>query len=248
MDGCHPWVALLALAVIAFFLARNGIWIASFPIPEGPSGGGFLGARARLWYRECIRPLEEVLAATGIGPTAITYCQLGLAAAAGLAFAAGAMFLAGWLVIAAGTLDVLDGSVARRTKRDTSRGAFVDSVVDRYAEMLAFAGLAFYFRGSWVAGVVWLALFGSLMVSYTRARAEGLGIDCPIGGAQRPERVVVLGAGAFLSAIVAHLWCSWTGVFSHGVLAAALGALAVLTNATAYRRARWIAGRLAGSP
>lgn len=244
-ESCHPWVAGLALAIIVYFSIRNWMWILSIPTPE-ESGGGFLGARARIWYRECVRPLEEMLAATAVGPDAITYSQIALAAGAGVAFATGAMFLAGWLVIAAGTLDVLDGSVARRTNRGTRRGAFVDSVVDRYAELCTSVGLAIYFRGTVMTSVVWLALFGSLMVSYTRARAEGLGIDCQVGSAQRAERIVLLGFGAFLSAIVAHLWCAWTGVFSHAVLVTTLITMAVLANATALGRARWVARELGG--
>lgn len=245
-DSCHPWVSLLALAVIVYFSVRNWLWILSMPLPEGTESGGYLGVRARLWYRELMQPLEDVFVAAAIGPNAITYSQAALAAGAGLAFAQGAMFLGGWLVIAAGTLDVLDGAVARRTEQNSRRGAFIDSVVDRYAELLTHAGLAYYFWGTWLGVVVWLSLFGSLMVSYTRARGEGLGVDCQVGGAQRPERVVLLGFGAFLSDIVAHVWCAYTGSFSHGVLGLAVVAMAVLANVTAVQRARWVSHRLAG--
>jgi CDP-diacylglycerol--glycerol-3-phosphate 3-phosphatidyltransferase len=169
---------------------------------------------------------------------------MAVAAVAGIAFAQGAMFLAGWLVIGAGTMDVLDGGLARRSNGGTARGAFVDSVVDRYAELFTYAGLAVYFRDSWLVWMLGLALFGSLMVSYTRSRAEGLGVDCEVGGSQRAERVVFLGFAAFLSDIAAHLWCAWTGVFSHALLAAAVATLAVLTNVTALGRARWVARRL----
>jgi CDP-diacylglycerol--glycerol-3-phosphate 3-phosphatidyltransferase len=184
--------------------------------------------------------------AAAIGPNAITYSQLVLAAGAGVAFARGAMFLGGWLVIAAGTLDVLDGAVARRTEQSSPRGAFTDSIVDRYAELLTHVGLAYYFGGSWLVLVVWLSLFGSLMVSYTRARGEGLGVDCPVGGAQRPERVVLLGFGAFLSDIVAHVSCAWTGARSHGFLAFTLVTMAIVANVTAVQRARWVSRRLGG--
>jgi CDP-diacylglycerol--glycerol-3-phosphate 3-phosphatidyltransferase len=245
-DGCHPAVSLLALGVIVYFSVRNWLWILSMPLPEGTGSGGYLGVRARLWYRELMRPLEEAFVAAAIGPNAITYSQVALAAAAGFAFARGAMFLGGWLVIAAGTLDVLDGAVARRTEQNSPRGAFIDSIVDRYAELLTHAGLAYYFRGTWLAVVVWLNLFGSLMVSYTRARGEGLGVDCRVGGAQRPERVVLLGFGAFLSDIAAHLSCAWTGTFSHGILGFTVVTMAVLANVTAVQRARWVSRRLDG--
>jgi phosphatidylglycerophosphate synthase len=154
------------------------------------------------------------------------------------------MFIAGWLVIAAGTMDVFDGAVARRSGGGTSRGAFVDSVVDRYAELFVYAGLAFYFRNSWLVWAIGLSLFGSLMVSYARARAEGLGANCKVGGAQRAERIVLLGFGGFLSDIAAHLWCAWSGTFSHTLLGMALVGMAVLSNATALGRARWVAQHL----
>jgi phosphatidylglycerophosphate synthase len=241
---CHPWVALLALATIVFFSVRNILWIRRIPLPEGTDATGFLGARARIWYRECLRPLEEALAAASVGANALTYAQLVVAAFTGIAFANGAMFIAGWLVIASGTLDVLDGGVARRAGGGTPRGAFIDSCVDRYAELLIYAGLAVYFWDSWILWIVALALFGSMMVSYTRARAEGLGIDCKVGGTQRPERVVALGFGAFLSAVFAHISCAWTGAFSHALLATTLILIAVLSNVTALGRARWVARQL----
>jgi len=244
---CQPWVALLAFLVIVYFSVRNVMRIRRMPIPAGGEEGGFLGARARLWYRECTSPLEDALAAAAVGADTLTYTQAAVAALAGIAFAGGAMFIGGWLVIAAGTMDVLDGGIARRSGGGTVRGAFVDSVVDRYAELFTYAGLAFYFRDSWVLWVIGLALFGGLMVSYARARAEGLGVECPVGAAQRPERIVLLGFGAFLSDIAAHLWCAWTGVFSHALLVTALVAMAILANVTALGRARWVVQRLGGA-
>jgi CDP-diacylglycerol--glycerol-3-phosphate 3-phosphatidyltransferase len=247
MRDCHPWVALLAFAVILFFAVRNALWILRMPPPADGEETGWLGPRARRWYRECMGPLEEMLVRAGAQPDSITYSQAVLAVVAAVAFGQGAMFLGGWLVIASGTLDVLDGSVARSTGLGTPRGAFVDSVVDRYAEIIIYGGLAVYFRGSWIEWSVWLAAFGSMMVSYARARAEGLGLDCPVGGAQRAERVVLLGFGAFLSAILTHLRCAWGWTSSHGLLASTLVAMAVIVNLTALERSLWVARRLRGA-
>jgi CDP-diacylglycerol--glycerol-3-phosphate 3-phosphatidyltransferase len=230
-----------------FFSVRNWIWILSIPIPEGSTSTGFLGTRARIWYRECTGPIVEALATTRIGPDLLTYAQGVLALFAGFAFASGAIFIGGWLVIVTGTLDVLDGSLARHSGQGTVRGAFVDSVVDRYAELLIYGGLAVHFRQSWVLWVIALAMFGSMMVSYTRARAEGLGVDCQIGGAQRAERVVLLGLGSMLSDIVGHVWSALTGDFTQGVLVAVLVILATISNTTAFGRARWVARQLAGT-
>jgi len=245
--ACQPWVALLAFVVIVYFSVRNVMWIRSIELPSDEKGGGYLGARARIWFRECTASFEDALTATPVGPDALTYSQIFVALAAGMAFACGAMFIGGWLVIAAGTMDVLDGAIARRRGGGTTRGAFIDSVVDRYAELIVYAGLAVYFRNSWVIWVIGLALFGSVMVSYARARAEGLGANCQVGGAQRPERIVLLGFGAFLSDIAAHIWCAWTGVFSHALLAIALVAMAAIANLTALGRIRWAAHHLSGT-
>ena len=127
---------------------------------------------------------------------------------AGAAFATGAIFLAGWLTILAGTLDILDGGLARRTGSASPRGAFVDSVVDRWAEFATFVGpRRSSSRDVWMLAVVALAAFASQMVSYVRARAEGVGIALAGGRAQRPERYVILGFGAWISGLVAHLLC-----------------------------------------
>src|SRR6185369_14595597 len=104
------------------------------------------------------------------------------------AYAGGLMFAGGWLLLFAGSLDIVDGRVARRTNRGSKRGAFLDSVVDRYADALAYLGLAYFYGGTWVEWIVLGALVGSFMVSYTRARAEGLGTTCLVGLLQRPER------------------------------------------------------------
>jgi CDP-diacylglycerol--glycerol-3-phosphate 3-phosphatidyltransferase len=156
------------------------------------------------------------------------------------------MFLAGWLTILAGTLDVLDGGVARRIGTAGPRGALVDSLVDRCAEFVTFLGVGAFFRESWVLLVVAVACFGSLMVSYARARAEGLGADLHLGSAQRPERYVVLGIGAWSSSLVAHLACPVLGCLSHAVLEGALVVLAALVTWTAVQRARLGARALAG--
>ena len=119
------------------------------------------------------------------------------AAAAGL-IAASHPFAAGLLYLLAGLLDLLDGVLARRTGRATRFGAFLDSTLDRASEGLVFAAIGYRLAadGSAVdAGIVVLALLGSFLVSYVRARAEGLGAECKVGIATRAERVVLVGAG-----------------------------------------------------
>jgi CDP-diacylglycerol--glycerol-3-phosphate 3-phosphatidyltransferase len=200
----------------------------------------------RAWYRGVIAPLEDALVGWGIGADALTYAQLAVSVLAGAAFWAGWIFLAGTLTIFAGTLDILDGGVARRNGVAGPRGALVDSLIDRYAEFATFLGLGAFFRDSWVLLAVVVAGFGSIMVSYTRARAEGLGIDLRLGSAQRPERYVILGFGAWLSALGAHLTCGLTGRPTHVVLASAVVVLALVSVWTAAERTRHAYRALAG--
>jgi phosphatidylglycerophosphate synthase len=116
--------------------------------------------------------------------------------------------------------------------------------VDRWAEFATFVGLGALFREGWMLLVVALAAFGSQMVSYVRARGEGLGIAMTTGRAQRPERYVLLGFGSVLAGIVGHLFCPVTGGTGRDVLAAFVVALAVVSVATAIERSRHGANEL----
>jgi len=177
-----------------------------------------------------------VLVASGIEPNLVTLTQLAVSAVCGLAYAHGWMFTAGWILIAAGTLDVLDGEMARRQGRAGPRGAFFDSIVDRYGESLVFCGLAIFYRDVWVLWGVLAAWAGAFLVSYARARAESLGVECREGLLQRPERYVILGGTSMASAVSANLWCG--GSEHQGLMATGIFVLAVLGHFTALQRAR----------
>lgn len=246
--ACRPGTAAAAAVVIGVAIVLG--WRSLNRIAVGSTAGGagapLLGPRVRAWYKQTIGPIEDALVAWRVHPDTLTWAQLGVSILAGAAFAAGATFLAGWLVITAGTLDILDGGVARRTGVASGHGALVDSLVDRYAEFATFLGLGAYFRTTWTLLAVAVACFGSLMVSYTRARAEGLGLSMEQGSVQRPERYVILGFGAWLSGLVAHLTCGARGAPTDVVLEAAVVVLAVLSTWTAVQRARHAARALDG--
>lgn len=114
--------------------------------------------------------------------------------------------MGGLLVLFAGSFDTLDGALARATNRVTNFGKFFDSTMDRFSEAVIFLGIAVGFlRDSYVdtaevAGVAlsFLVMIGSIMISYARARAEGLDLDCEVGWLQRPERILILGVGLLL--------------------------------------------------
>ena len=238
--ACRPGTAAAAAVVIgvAVALALRGVARTAPAADAAAADAPLIGPRVRAWYRATLAPLEEALVGWGIGPDALTYAQLAVSVLAGAAFAGGTVFLAGWLTILAGTLDILDGGVARRGGVASPRGALIDSIVDRCAEFATFVGLGVLFRGGWMLAVVATACFTSLMVSYVRARAEGLGLTLTQGRAQRPERYVLLGFGAWVSGLVAHLACALGRPGAHGVLAGAVCLLALLSTWTAVQRAR----------
>ncbi|MCK5119239.1 MAG: CDP-alcohol phosphatidyltransferase family protein, partial [Candidatus Latescibacteria bacterium] len=120
---------------------------------------------------------------------------------AAMLFAVGSFFSAGLCVLLAGLLDVLDGEVARMGHKSSTFGALLDSTLDRYSEIfVAFGITVFFVRSGWVmtSVILFFALAGSLMVSYVRARAEGLGETCKVGFMQRPERVLAIAAGGII--------------------------------------------------
>ncbi len=142
------------------------------------------------------------------------------------------LFVLGAIAFAVGSaMDALDGRYSRMSGKGTHFGAFLDSTLDRVEEgiVLAAVGAVFAANGDAVAvAATIIAVLGSLMVSYTRARAEALGLECKVGLAQRPPRVVILGIGIFFAA--------GAGLGDFSLLAPAIYALAVLTSVTALQR------------
>lgn len=233
---CHPWLAAGVTTFVAVVLAHEiGPIVRERDRHDARLQSGLLGHRLREWFRGRMRPVAAAAIELGISPDTITLSQLATSVVCGLAYAHGWMFTAGWILIACGTLDVLDGEVARGHHVDGPRGAFTDSVIDRYSESAVYAGLVAFYRDTWVVWAVLAAWAGSFLVSYARARAEGLGVDCREGLAQRPERYVILGATSLISAIAGHVACHHG---RHGLVAAGICVLAVLSNITAVQRTR----------
>lgn len=235
---CQPW---LALGLLVYLILAVTISVRSFVRRTGPSTAS-IREQVGQWMRTTLASLEPTLVRLGVRPTFLTWAQLVTSLLAGTAYAVGCVFLGGWLVFGCGVLDLLDGSLARRTERATRRGAFLDSVIDRYAEFFTFVGLGVFFSRSWMLWVVAAGFLGSIMVSYARARAEGLGVECRTGLMQRAERYLLLGGGSFLSTVFNHLSCRP----SHLILIICLVLLAILTNLTALSRVRAVVVALRG--
>ncbi len=138
------------------------------------------------------------LARKSINPNALTFFGLLINLGCGMLYGYGRFFAAGWLLIFAAIFDMLDGRVARLRGRVTRFGAFFDSVLDRYSDIVVYVGImVFYARdtaahSALLVALTGLALVGSVLVSYSRARAESLAIACKVGFLERPERMVLL--------------------------------------------------------
>ena len=177
------------------------------------------------------RPATALLSRAGLSPNAVTLLGLLVAGAGAYLLAAGYLAAGGVVVLISGSMDLLDGALARATGRVTRFGALLDSVVDRVSEGAILLGLLVFFldqstssTSTWGSVLVFVALAGSIMVSYIRARAEGLGVECTTGVMTRPERVATLGIGLI------------TGQWWLPAVLVALGAIAVLTTATSVQR------------
>jgi CDP-diacylglycerol--glycerol-3-phosphate 3-phosphatidyltransferase len=163
----------------------------------------------------------DVLTMTGLALTGVASAFFALSGGPG--YASPALLRVGGVIALVGAIfDMLDGRVARARGRGTKFGAFLDSTMDRYSDMLLHMGLLILYARLERTGLmvlVWVAAFGSFMTSYARARAESLIPRCPVGLMERPERIVLVIAGAVLNKMVAVLWI-----------------IAILSNVTAIQR------------
>jgi CDP-diacylglycerol--glycerol-3-phosphate 3-phosphatidyltransferase len=153
--------------------------------------------------------IVRAFAATGINPNVLTVIGFAINFVAAYLFAYGYFRWAGITVFLAGLFDMLDGRVARFTNRVTPFGGFFDSVLDRYSDLCLMIGLlVFYGRINrfWYVVLVAVAMIGSVMVSYTRARAENLISTCKVGFLERPERMVLIIIGAMFDRMAPVLW------------------------------------------
>lgn len=185
------------------------------------------------------RPVVGRLVRAHVSPNTITTLGAFIVIGSAVAFGLSQIRLGGLLLLLSGLFDILDGQVARVGGSSSTFGAFYDSTLDRVGEMALFAGIALHFmRGGLPPGQVTLgvmlaitALAASLMVSYTRARAEGLGLECKVGIAARAERFLVLGAPTLL------FGAAWNGRLLFWIVAF----LALVTVITVFQRVIYVA-------
>jgi len=159
-----------------------------------------------------IEPAISLLARNNVSPNAITTVGTLLTVAAGVGYATGHIMTAGWIMAGTAFFDVVDGEVARRTGRCTVFGAFYDSTLDRVGDGALMAGFTVFYATNPLHHTLYmmvlslLGIIGTFLVSYTRARAESLGIDAKVGVMQRPERIVLLSGP---QALFGLFWNGW---------------------------------------
>lgn len=182
----------------------------------------------RQWSRGIIDPLARFVGRIGVSPDGVTLVGFVLMVGVGLLLSQGYLQLAGAVLIVAAIFDAIDGALARMLNRTTRFGAFLDSTMDRFSEAAIFLGILVYFyrQGSGTEVILaYIAIVGSLMVSYTRARGEGIGVSIRGGFLTRFERMVILILALVLNQLPLALWI-----------------LAPLTNFTALQRI-WLTWR-----
>jgi CDP-diacylglycerol--glycerol-3-phosphate 3-phosphatidyltransferase len=234
-----PVVVFCSIVVASFLVFCTRVVL--YGMPKSPrvqqeSNSIFLSKLFMEFWTWFIKPIVQFLIKLRITPDAITIMGAIVAAGAGLAFHFGSFLVGGWMILAAGTFDMLDGNVARATNAVSKSGAFLDSTLDRYAELFMFAGLISYYKDTSFLVVVLLAVIGSMMVSYARARAEGVGVEARMGNMQRTERIVYLGLGTAFAPVVASLVepNAVKPYYHLGMLV--ITVVAIFANATAIRR------------
>lgn len=190
-------------------------------------------------------PMTGWLAERRVHPNLLTTIGFAIAIGAAVAFDQRYVRTAGFLVLLSGFFDIIDGQVARISELGSKFGAFYDATLDRIGEIAVFLGLLSLYNDYGLedgdVGMIYLimiAMGGSLMVSYTKSRAEVMGLDCNVGVMQRAERVILIGLASLLFGL------AWEGL----VLKGAIVVLAVFTNVTAIQRIVWVYQRAGGVP
>lgn len=164
---------------------------------------------ARKYFRILYEPPARLFSSLGISPNVVTVIGFFLMVGIALVLAQGYLFLGGLLMIGAGLVDAMDGTLARMVGRTSRFGAFLDSTLDRYSEAVIFFGLFIYLSGqghNLELILIYATLVGSFMVSYARARAEGIGVPLKDGMFTRFERLFLLVVGMLFNQLVIVLW------------------------------------------
>lgn len=207
-----------------------------------PRGDSLVSNRVKEAARALLAPLVRLAQRLGVTPNKVTVAGFLVVVAAAVLIGTGQLLVGAIVLVSGSLLDAVDGALARATGGATAFGSFLDSTLDRAAEAILYGGIAAYYLSSSAdpIGPVLLALAalsGSFMVSYTRARAEGIGVSASVGLAPRTERLVLIVAGLSLAGLG----------FSIGLIGA-IGIVAALSAATTIQRIWHVRQQIGGQP
>jgi CDP-diacylglycerol--glycerol-3-phosphate 3-phosphatidyltransferase len=147
--------------------------------------------------RKILSPITNLFVKLDVTPNVLTVSSLPLSILACYFFSQGHRWIGGIFLLIIGLFDTIDGEVARKSGKLSKYGAFLDSVMDRFAEFFIFLGFFLYYTDQWISILIFSTIFSSLLVSYVRARAEGIGEECKIGFMERPMRFAIMFFGVF---------------------------------------------------
>ena len=234
--------SILLIYLIIFALTRD-----RWPVPDDMKNrpnSSFLSGFLKEWWYWINTPIARLLITLRFSPNIITFIGFAVSCVSAYFFAEGLFGYAGWIMILGATFDMFDGKVARMTGTTSRSGAYYDSVMDRFGEGVVMLGVAAYFRYSWMLYAVIVGLIGSMLVSYTRARGEGVGVVCKKGWMQRPERIAYLGVASVFQPIADYFLRNTDYAWTPILVIAAISLIAVMTTITAIYRMVYIMNEL----
>jgi len=228
--------ALVSMVPYALGPGRTGV----SPDGSAQKGSFVLGRWLRDWFYWAIHPVKRWAVRAGWSPDTFNYLGLAFSIASMGLYATGDLGTAGWMLLLGGIADVLDGEVARGRGMTSPFGAFLDSTLDRFSEVAVFIGLAAFYTDRTALVLITAGLGGSLLVSYTRARGESVGVVCKAGVMQRAERMLALGFGSIFDPTLSEKLGREPG----SILIYILWVIAIASIGTAIYRTIWISREL----
>ena len=235
-----PLDAFVLLTILVYILSHLG------RITYNPSNRRehslLFPAFLRQWGLAMSAPIKVFVVKTGVHPNTLSFLGFVFMLLSGVCFGFGLVGLGAWAIVFGGLMDVFDGMIAREQGYSSKRGAFIDSTLDRYGEGMMFLGLAALFlkNTSYInTFIAAAAMLGSLLVSYTKARGEALGVTCSTGILQRPERLLILALGAGIDPIL-----YWFGVQEIWGTVVAIWVVALFSHVTVLQRIYAISSKL----
>ena len=240
-------IGFVAFFAVPFIVYLGLLWRGSITLPPAKQKGAgrrLFGPLFIGYYYWMMSPVFRLALSSELKPNHVTVATLAVATVTAVSIGSGHFALASALLIVGGSLDVLDGYLARAKRMTTLGGAFLDSTVDRMCDGLVFGGCAVYYAGTPMMIVSLAVLITSFTVSYARARGEALGVFGSEGLMQRADRLTVLGIALAFSPFFGHRAEGFVAHPFYGVTAGSLCLLAVLSTATAFTRIMWTLNQL----